>query len=120
MRARRPALMSAPAKLSPGLISTLRVAAGAVGGIASGGGGGQRVRERLAPLRERGADDRVKAALVRQGNARPGADAQVQDRRLYLGRRAERARRDAERDAHVAIELGEDREAAVRLAARRR
>ena len=39
MRARRPALMSAPAKLSPGLISTLRVAAGAVGGIASGGGG---------------------------------------------------------------------------------
>src|SRR2546422_10715205 len=56
MRARRPALMSAPAKLSPGLISTLRVAAGAVGGIASGGGGDSSTGPGAAGQRERRAD----------------------------------------------------------------
>src|SRR2546425_9188177 len=56
MRARRPALMSAPAKLSPGLISTLRVAAGAVGGIASGGGGDSSTGPGASGQRERRAD----------------------------------------------------------------
>src|SRR5437667_98978 len=44
----------------------------------------------------------------------------MKDRRLHLGRRAERAGRDTERDARVAVELAQNRQAPVRLAARRR
>ena len=43
----------------------------------------------------------------------------MEDRRVDLRRRAERARRDAERQTHVTVKLGKDGQAAIGLTAGR-
>jgi hypothetical protein len=77
----------------------------------------QRVRQHLPALGECRPHDLLEAGYIGQPHLRLAQHAQMEDARVDLRRRAERARGHAKCEAHVTMELGENGEAPVGLAA---